>query len=391
MNKHQEPVCKPCTKKVEILRSLGEDNLWDDFKKFLLGPYARNHFPTPHLRDYLVVLEKVIDLKEKLSSTTTIPSEYEELKTLRWIEDSTKYPLSLDGVLGNFNVLEDIVDNSLPIDSKSKRKFLQDQGAKLSPHFSGDLIHLPFAHSQSYLDELELLALECKPLDEETPLNLDILNAAKNGVSTALSSLNLLDKSRIVISVTGTPGHHASFNRNYGGLCYYNNAATLACRLTAKRINTAVLDLDSHFGNGTADIANLHKLPVIDLHEQTWASPFSEGGNPIQTNYTFSHPLAIASNRDLYLISLRKAIKRIRQLDLSVLIVSLGVDAHINDPFGLLALDTETYVEIGKELGSLLDSSNLKCIFLTEGGYGKLSPYLFALTVSEANRNLYKN
>ena len=78
-------------------------------------------------------------------------------------------------------------------------------------------------------------------------------------------------------------------------------------------------------------------------------------------------------------------------MDLSVLIVSLGVDAHINDPFGLLALDTETYVEIGKELGSLLDSSNLKCIFLTEGGYGKLSPYLFALTVSEANRNLYKN
>jgi len=207
----------------------------------------------------------------------------------------------------------------------------------------------------------------------------------------ACASLNLLDKSRIVISVTGTPGHHASFNRNYGGLCYYNNAATLACRLTAKRINTAVLDLDSHFGNGTADIANLHKLPVIDLHEQTWASPFSEGGNPIQTNYTFSHPLAIASNRDLYLISLRKAIKRIRQLDLSVLIVSLGVDAHINDPFGLLALDTETYVEIGKELGSLLDSSNLKCIFLTEGGYGKLSPYLFALTVSEANKNLYKN
>lgn len=51
------------------------------------------------------------------------------------------------------------------------------------------------------------------------------------------------------------PGHHAG-SACTGGYCYINNAAIAARRLQAGDTSTriAIVDLDAHFGNGTADI-----------------------------------------------------------------------------------------------------------------------------------------
>ncbi|MEM4270588.1 MAG: hypothetical protein QXO70_00670 [Candidatus Pacearchaeota archaeon] len=340
-------------------------------------------------------MQAFIKLKESLQHHDRNKSEEfrKWLANSGWISEHPVRQLFLYNIRGSYNALEDVIDSSLPLSAAQKRQFLEQNGVLLSPHYSLSDENIARVHSEKYISRMVSLAANREYLDEETPITNDILNAAKNGVNTSIAATRALNESPIALSLVGTPGHHASYSRAYGGFCYYNNASALAFYFASKRKKVSILDLDSHFSNGTASITRrFRKWNLFDLHEQVWASPFSEGQSMGDTDskYVKNYSLNIGANNPLYLYKFDKCMERLGKDSPDILVVSLGVDSHIEDPFGLLALDDGTFAYIGSKIGEWILSKKGKAIFLTEGGYSQKSPYLIALTLSEANKKLYK-
>jgi len=115
------------------------------------------------------------------------------------------------------------------------------------------------------------------------------------------------------------PGHHASQNSCWG-FCFFNNVAisTEKLRQTKKIAKVLIVDIDLHYGDGTANI-------------------FS--GNP---QVTYFH--VEGRNRQTYLDDLTKCLTNQKNCD--IIAVSAGFDRHEQDWGGLLK--TEDYRTIGK-------------------------------------------
>lgn len=114
------------------------------------------------------------------------------------------------------------------------------------------------------------------------------------------------------------PGHHASQDHCWG-FCFFNNVAISVARLRKEgKIKTAaILDIDLHFGDGTANIFR-HVPGVVYFHP--------EGGD-----------------RQLFVDSISQFLDQTRS---DVIAVSAGFDRHEHDWGGLL--QTEDYETIGK-------------------------------------------
>jgi acetoin utilization deacetylase AcuC-like enzyme len=402
MSKHQSKGCNTCNEEIKNIRLLGEDNGWSEYLTFLEKMYCPNHSPISDADNYKSIVKDLLSLKTKLleykesrniSKKEEAETIYKKLLTQNWISTEAPKEQFLNGIIVVSNSLEDIVDSHLPINTTQKRQFFEDYGISVKSIHSKEESGLLLAHSDKYISIMKKRSEQKDSFDEETPLNNKILSAAINGTNTALAAIKGLDEADIVLAITGTPGHHAAYDKNHGGLCYFNNAAIVATTLANKGIKTTVLDIDTHFGNGTANIANkIKKWEHLDIHEQMWASPFSEGDSngDNNTKYSKNYSLPIAANDHIYQQQFMKVMNRIYATNPEVLVVSLGVDAHVNDPFGLLAINKLTYRFIGSQIGEYLRQTNSKAVFITEGGYSDTSPSIIADTLSEVNRKVYK-
>ena len=167
------------------------------------------------------------------------------------------------------------------------------------------------------------------------------------------------------------PGHHATRNR-FGGFCYLNNAAVAAQRLAVDGTRVAMLDVDLHHGNGTQDIfwdrgdvlyASLHVDPDVDYpFTAGWAD--ERGAGPgIGANLNL--PLAPGCDEASYLAALDAALRAVTDFGADALVVSLGVDTHIDDPIGAFALTSDSYPRIGERLAA----PSLPTVLVQEGGY----------------------
>jgi acetoin utilization deacetylase AcuC-like enzyme len=139
------------------------------------------------------------------------------------------------------------------------------------------------------------------------------------------------------------PGHHASAASCWG-FCYFNNVAVAVEHLLhdpARGVRSvSILDIDLHFGDGTAAIFR-------GRSEVTYAHP--EGSSPAE-----------------WLERAREAIDRAAGVDL--IAVSAGFDRHEEDWGELLA--TEDYLTLGRWLG---EAARQRCegrlFAVLEGGY----------------------
>jgi acetoin utilization deacetylase AcuC-like enzyme len=135
------------------------------------------------------------------------------------------------------------------------------------------------------------------------------------------------------------PGHHASSDSAWG-FCYFNNVAIALRRLRRQeRIRTAyVLDIDLHFGDGTANI----------LRQDAWVTV---------------HNVA-ANRREDYLREVREAMG---DCEADVVAVSAGFDNHEEDWGGTLT--TQDYSEIGGMVREAAIRNAGGCFAVLEGGY----------------------
>ena len=135
------------------------------------------------------------------------------------------------------------------------------------------------------------------------------------------------------------PGHHASVASAWG-FCYFNNmAVALETLREQKKIESAcVLDIDLHFGDGTANIlGNRNWVTVINVE---------------------------AHSRIQYLQEVGETMKNCRA---DLIGISAGFDNHAEDWGGLLY--TQDYEEIGYRIRSAAVRRGGGCFAILEGGY----------------------
>ncbi|MEM7280490.1 MAG: histone deacetylase family protein, partial [Pseudomonadota bacterium] len=167
------------------------------------------------------------------------------------------------------------------------------------------------------------------------------------------------------------PGHHAESDL-VGGFCYFNNSAIAAQMLLDQFERVAIIDVDVHHGNGTQQIF-YHRDDVftLSLHaDPRRFYPFfwgyaEETGNGAGLGCNLNIPLERGTEDGPYLDELNHALERVNDFQPDALVISLGLDASIDDPFQGLRITPDGFGNIGRRLAALAKPT----LLVQEGGY----------------------
>jgi acetoin utilization deacetylase AcuC-like enzyme len=168
------------------------------------------------------------------------------------------------------------------------------------------------------------------------------------------------------------PGHHA-YAARAGGHCYVNNAAVAAQALRdagARRV--AVLDIDSHHGNGTQGIFwERGDVLTVSVHGDPsgyypwFVGHAAERGAGAGGDCNLNLPLARGTGDAEWLAAIEAGIVAVRAFRAEALVVSLGFDASEHEPLGFLAVTEDGFARAG----ALIGGSGLPAAIVQEGGY----------------------
>jgi acetoin utilization deacetylase AcuC-like enzyme len=229
-------------------------------------------------------------------------------------------------------------------------------------------------HDRDYLETLSEVSsqepvvmpeLAAPGLPPDIPVSASLVNAAREGVRTAITAASrLVEGARFSYALCRPPGHHAGPDW-FAGYCYLNSAAAAALTLRDGGLGpVGILDLDLHYPNGTAAIvarmrgASLHSLhawPVTNVVAQT-VTPSSERERVVE--FTGSPDAAT------YLDAVARSVESLATGSES-LVVSLGYDTVAGDPHGNWEFSPTIFAQIGR----LLAASGLPVCVVQEGGY----------------------
>ena len=210
-------------------------------------------------------------------------------------------------------------------------------------------------------------------LAAETSITEGTFAAALASKDTALAATDhTLATGEPTFGLCRPPGHHAAVDQ-FGGYCFFNNAAIAAQRaLDAGKRRVAILDVDFHHGNGTQQIfyrrddvlfASLHGDPEVTFpYFSGYADETGEGAGE---GFTINYPLPPGTSVATWMAALDDALARIHQAECELLVVSLGVDIFEDDPISAFTFQHADFIALGKRLAT----AGLPCVFLMEGGY----------------------
>ncbi|NHJ32286.1 MAG: histone deacetylase [Asgard group archaeon] len=174
------------------------------------------------------------------------------------------------------------------------------------------------------------------------------------------------------------PGHHAT-HRNAMGFCFFNNGAFAVNYLTKEqRIRRiAVIDIDNHYGNGTADLFyDRNDILTLSLHaDPRFSFPFqgriTELGEREGEGYNICVPLPMEIGDKEYLTALdRIIIPVVREYNPEIIFVSTGYDGLLGDPYGYLGQSVYGFQVIMDKIVDLAkEVCEGKIVMTLEGGY----------------------
>lgn len=205
-----------------------------------------------------------------------------------------------------------------------------------------------------------------------SPIDVGTWQAALGSAHTALEAAELvLQGEREAYALCRPPGHHA-YRDFGGGFCYLNNVAIAANYLARKLGRVAIVDIDTHHGNGTQSIFYARDdVYFVSVHgDPNVLFPFYAGyaherGEGAGAGYNLNLPLPLKSEDPAWLAAVSEGMTSINQYAPDALLVSLGFDAFKGDPSSDLAVSTEGFRAAGERIGAYTGP----VVLVQEGGY----------------------
>ncbi|XP_047307995.1 histone deacetylase 8 [Impatiens glandulifera] len=216
-----------------------------------------------------------------------------------------------------------------------------------------------------------------------TFLNPGSWSAALLAAGTTLSAMkHILDgqNGKIAYALVRPPGHHAQPDRA-DGYCFLNNAGLavqLALDSGCKRV--AVIDIDVHYGNGTASgFYKSDKVLTVSLHMNhgSWGPSHPQSGRVDEIGegdgfgYNLNVMLPNGTGDNGYEFAMTSLVSNaVERFDPDMLVLVVGQDASAFDPNGRQCLTMKGYETIGSIMRSLADRfSEGRLLIVQEGGY----------------------
>jgi acetoin utilization deacetylase AcuC-like enzyme len=211
-------------------------------------------------------------------------------------------------------------------------------------------------------------------LASETSISAGTAEAAYTSAQVALTAADAIMKgqAQMMFALCRPPGHHASKDQ-FGGYCFYNNAAIAAQHMRDQgSAKVAILDVDFHHGNGTQAIFyDRDDVLFLSLHgDPAEAFPYflgyaEETGLGAGEGYNVNYPMPPKTPYSKWSEALDDALGRIRAFRADSLIVSFGADTFENDPISFFKLTSADFIDMGRRIATL----NLPTLTVMEGGY----------------------
>ncbi|PWJ20286.1 histone deacetylase family protein [Jannaschia seohaensis] len=208
--------------------------------------------------------------------------------------------------------------------------------------------------------------------DTACPIAEHTWESAYWSAQTAITGADLVAAGETgVYALCRPPGHHA-FADLAGGFCFLNNSAIAAERLRAEGLRPAILDIDVHHGNGTQGIfyrrgdvltVSIHADPAR-FYPFFWGHAH-ERGEEAGLGANLNLPLPRGTDDDSFLKAMETALAAVESFGTDCLVVALGLDASIDDPFKGFAVTQDGFHRIGQRL----KATGLPLLFVQEGGY----------------------
>jgi acetoin utilization deacetylase AcuC-like enzyme len=209
--------------------------------------------------------------------------------------------------------------------------------------------------------------------DTACPITAGTWEAAVASAHAAVQAAELvMAGERAVYALCRPPGHHA-YADMAGGFCYLNNTAIAAQHLRRRFARVAVLDIDTHHGNGTQGIFwSRGDVLTVSIHADPagyypWYVGYEdERGSGAGLDCNLNLPLAPGSGDAVFLEALARGLDAVRAFAPEALVVAAGFDTHEGDPLGVLKVTTPAYTETARRIAAL----GLPTVIVQEGGYG---------------------
>lgn len=208
--------------------------------------------------------------------------------------------------------------------------------------------------------------------DTSCPISNTTWAASLGAAAGAIAAADMASTGQHAYALARPPGHHA-YAARAGGHCYLNNAAIAAQRLRDKgAARVAVLDIDSHHGNGTQGIfwerndvffASIHGDP--NGYYPWYIGHAEERGAGAGLGFNLNIPMEKGSGDASWLAAVRHALAAIGDFGADALVISLGFDASEREPLRYLSVTEDGFARAG----ALIAATRLPCALVQEGGY----------------------
>ncbi|RLF11127.1 MAG: histone deacetylase family protein [Thermoprotei archaeon] len=259
---------------------------------------------------------------------------------------------------------------------------------------------LMLVHDKAYVERVKrLVESGTRYLDGDTYLSPRSFEAALLAAGGVMKACEIVLEGKYInaFALVRPPGHHAGvYGKALGaasqGFCIFNNVAVGVMHLLRRKGlgRVMILDIDCHHGNGTQDIFyESSQVLYVSFHQDPrtlypGTGYVDEIGVGEGKGYNINIPLPPGSADDAYMKAWAEIVEPVsRSFNPEFVVMSVGYDAHHDDPITMMGLSTQGYVDLfNKALELAASTCNGRFVAALEGGYGMFLAESVAATIA---------